>query len=71
MSAQLQWYVAMAERLLLRSLFELSLFPKKLLSVIGLGNPKLTVGSTTEFVEAKTTLTQALKMTLKYSAPLG
>jgi hypothetical protein len=49
--------MAMAEGLLLRILFELPLFPKKLLSVISLGNPKFTVGSITEFIESKTTLT--------------
>jgi len=70
-SAQLQWYVAMAEGLLLRNLFELPLFSTMLLSVICLGNPKLTVGSFTEFVEAKTTLTRVSEITLTESASLG
>jgi hypothetical protein len=42
----------------------------KQLSVICLGNPKLTVGSITEIVEAKTMLMQVHEITLTGGAPL-
>jgi len=43
----------------------------KQLSVICLGNPKLTGGSTTEIVEAKTVLTRVYNIPLTGSARLG
>jgi len=43
----------------------------KQLSVIYLGNPKLTIGNITEIDEAKTTLTRVCEITLTGSAPLG
>jgi len=41
------------------------------LSVIYLGNPKLTGGSINEIVEAKTTLTLICEIALTFRAPLG
>jgi hypothetical protein len=43
----------------------------KQLSVICLGNPKMTGSSTTKIVEAKTALLQVYEITLTGSAPLG
>lgn len=42
----------------------------KQLSVIYLGNPKLTVGSITQIVEAKRTLMRVYEIPLTGSAPL-
>jgi len=46
------------------------IIPKMQLSVTCLGNPKLTGGSITEIVEAKTTPTHVCKITLTGIAPL-
>jgi len=43
----------------------------KQLSVICLGNPKLTDGSVTEIVKTKMMLMQVYEITLTGSAPLG